>query len=133
MLLLEALFKHDSDQGEESNIVGCHDEWPLNGGDDDEDDGDMEEYGGNSCDWSDSEISLLNHLLVRSAAIYSEGPVSKEEETELNASQHACEIVTTVIQHSLLSSKCHENDDGRKYVESSNQLCWRNNGRKYLN
>jgi len=141
ILLLEALFKHlysnsiaqilqrllmprppsYSDQGEETNEEGSHDEWPLNGEDDDEDDGDMEEYGGISCDWADSEISLnhlLDHLLVRSAAIYSEGhPVSKEEETELNASQHACEILTTVIQHSPLSSKVMKTMTGENILD----------------
>jgi len=142
ILLLEALFDHlysnsiaqilqrllmprppsyGSDQGGESHEEGCHEDWPLNCEDDDEDDGEMDDYCGINCDWADSEIGLnllLNQLVVQSAAIYSEGrPASKEEEIELNASQHACEILTTVIQHSPLSSNVMKTMTGEKVLD----------------
>jgi len=102
-LLMPRPPSYGDDPGEESNDEGSHDEWPLHGDDDDDEDGELEEYGGINCDWADSEIGLnllLNQLMVESTTSYSED----EEEIKLNASQHACEILTTVIQHSPLSS-----------------------------
>jgi len=87
----------------------------------DEDDelNDVDEFGGLNCDWADSEVGLnllLDHLLVDPTQHATreehhddedEGNDEKEEEEMdkiLSASQHACEILTTVIQHSPLDS-----------------------------
>ena len=94
----------------------------LNLGDEDEDDDDEEhmdtdDYGGLNCDWADSEVGLnliLEHLMVEPTGTNTDtdtagtagdqDSTSEENEKILNASQHACEILSTVIQHSPLSS-----------------------------
>jgi hypothetical protein len=78
--------------------------------DEDEDDilsSDVDDFVGIDSDWADSEVGLellLNHLIVDSTVHSDKLPFSKEDEAQLNASQHACEILITVIQHSPLSS-----------------------------
>ena len=115
-LLMPRPPSYGSDPGEESNDEGSHDEWPLHADDDDDEDGELEEYGGINCDWADSEIGLnllLNQLMVVSTTSYSED----EEEIKLNASQHACEILTTVIQHSPLSSNVMKKMTGGEILD----------------
>lgn len=78
--------------------------------DEDEDDilsSDIDDFIGINSDWADSEVGLellLNHLIVDNTVHSDKHPFTKEDEAKLNASQHACEILITVVQHSPLSS-----------------------------
>lgn len=78
---------------------------------DDEDDdamsSDIDDFIGINSDWADSDIGLellLNHLIADNTVDSDKYPLTKDDEVKLNASQHACEILITVIQHSPLSS-----------------------------
>ena len=108
------------------SAVGCSFDKDNDGDDghhEDEDDEDedellheMDDYGGINCDWADSEVGLkylLDNLLVKPSGDDGDGDddgnsddktISEEDEKILNASQHACEILTTIIQHSTLNS-----------------------------
>eukprot|EP00557_Chaetoceros_sp_GSL56_P000808 CAMPEP_0176499862 /NCGR_PEP_ID=MMETSP0200_2-20121128/13187_1 /TAXON_ID=947934 /ORGANISM="Chaetoceros sp., Strain GSL56" /LENGTH=1065 /DNA_ID=CAMNT_0017898377 /DNA_START=246 /DNA_END=3440 /DNA_ORIENTATION=+ len=78
--------------------------------DEDEDDilsSDIDDFIGINSDWADSEVGLellLNHLIVDSTVYSDKHPFTKEDEAKLNSSQHACEILITIIQHSPLNS-----------------------------
>lgn len=93
-----------------------HHEWPMNC--DDDEDGNLGEHEGLDCDWVDSRIGiglLLDHLLIDSYTMSNSD--SKEDNLKLNASQHACEILTTVIQHSPLSSNVMKTMTGEPILE----------------
>lgn len=113
---------------EGSSGSNTHD-WGYGGNDDvdDEDDclsNEMDDFGGINCNWADNELGihlLLDHLMIDNATDGTKaGPAptntttdnnhhdtetaEARDELRLHISQHACEILTSIIQHSPLSS-----------------------------